>query len=504
MERDGPAVLGERSAFSDYATVMGARALYALLSLAAVTFSTRLLRPGQFGSLSLFFVMSLLIVTAASSWTSAAVSRFGREELDRHGRMSQTTSARAVFVLPLLALAVPAVLGLQAAGALPSAFSRTLALLSVGYAAIWVCFDHVVYLLETWGRQKLSALVLLVQQAAYVSTLAALYVSGARVSAAEIAVVVMAGMALMTIVISVVVRDVGFAARRPGRDQVRRMWGYSSPLIAFVISQYVIRSIDLVVIGTFRSAAAVGAYALAYQGFGTIQTIATTAGPVFTPLLVSLRLAGRRSAIGVFVDRIVLKLGFCAAVCVGLAMGPLYGLMPAIFGPGYGSARIPLVLLLGASAVFFQTSFLGCVVAVFDRTRDVARINIYAAVSNVALDFILVGWAGAGIWAPAVATTVSIVLVWMTYERIAARSLELPFRLRISWLGPVAAGLIPLLVLSSSAAPIISVCAAAAASIVGFLYGPEFRRADVQVIESLDVPIALRRAMLRLLRYTKT
>ena len=75
-------VRGEATAFSDYSSVVGARGVYALLTLAASVFTTRLLAPSEFGALSLFYVVALLIFTVSSAWTSAAVSRFGREELE--------------------------------------------------------------------------------------------------------------------------------------------------------------------------------------------------------------------------------------------------------------------------------------------------------------------------------------------------------------------------------------------------------------------------------------
>lgn len=498
-----PAVRGEATAFSDYATVTLARAVYAALSLGSVTFTTRLLDPSQFGALSLFFVISLMIVTAASAWTSAAVSRFGREELELRGRMSGTTVARAVFVLPALAISIPLMLALQAGGVLPAAFDRTLALLSVVYAAVWVLFDHVVYMLETWGRQKLSAVAIVVQQVVYVATLAGLYASGVHVSPAGVALLATAGMAVLAIVIGVIVAPVAVAAERPDRRRVRAMWLYSSPLIAFVVSQYVIRSVDILVLGTFSTAAAVGTYALAYQGYGAIQSLATATGPVFTPLFVSLKLAGREAAMRVFLNRIVPTLEFVAAAMAAMAMAPAFALVPKVFGPGFIGSRIPLVLLLGAGAVFFGASLLASVVVAFDRTRETAVINIAAAVANATLDVLLVGGLHAGTWAPAAATITSVMIIWAGYTWVAAGCLGVRAHPRVAWLLPLIVATVPLLVMRGPAAEVISFTAALTAAIIGFVYGSLFSPEDAGLVESLDMPAPARRLIVRLLQMSR-
>jgi O-antigen/teichoic acid export membrane protein len=496
-------VLGEATAFSDYVSVTAARGVYALLSLASVTITTRLLAPREFGALSLFFVISLLMVTAASAWTSAAVSRFGREELERTGAMTGVTAARVLFVAPVLVLSAALVLALRALGALPAAFSSTLAWLSVAYATVWVVFDHVVYLLETWGRQKLSAVALVVQQLAYVAALGVVYASGAKASPVGVALLVMSAMGLLAAAIGLRVRRVGFAARRAPAGQVRRMWRFSRPLIAFVASQYAMRSVDLLVLAHFSSVAAVGTYALAYQGYGTIQGLAVAAGPVFTPLLVSLRLAGREAVMRMFLERMVGKLQFLAASVAALAMAPAYALVPLVFGSRFASARVPLIILLGAAAVFFAACLLGSIVTVFDRTRETAIINLAAAALNIVSDLVLIGVLHCGLWAPALNTVLSVAVIWLGYHHVAARCLDSRTGPDLLWLAPVAVAPVPLLLASGALAVGLSLAGAAAAIAMVFVYSRLFRRGDVELLAALDMPHRVRAWSVRLLQLTR-
>ena len=54
-------------------------------------------------------VQATLIFTITSAWTSTAVSRYAREELEEHGRMAAVTWGRAVITVPLSVLAATVV-----------------------------------------------------------------------------------------------------------------------------------------------------------------------------------------------------------------------------------------------------------------------------------------------------------------------------------------------------------------------------------------------------------
>src|SRR5437588_5209611 len=98
-------IRGMRTVFSDYASQVGARLGSALLSLVAVMLTTRFLNPAGYGAFAYFFVVATLIFTITSAWTSTAVSRYAREELEARGRMAAVTWGRAVITLPVAALA---------------------------------------------------------------------------------------------------------------------------------------------------------------------------------------------------------------------------------------------------------------------------------------------------------------------------------------------------------------------------------------------------------------
>src|SRR5204863_2935935 len=90
-------VRGMKTLFSDYASQVGARIGSAVLSLAAVMLTTRFLTPAGYSALAFYFVVSTLIFTITSAWTSTAVSRYARQELEERGTMVDVTWGRAVI-----------------------------------------------------------------------------------------------------------------------------------------------------------------------------------------------------------------------------------------------------------------------------------------------------------------------------------------------------------------------------------------------------------------------
>src|SRR3954453_12689553 len=65
-------VRGAATVFSDVASVMGARVASMVLSLASVLLVTHLLSPSAYGGLPFFTMLSTLVFTITSGWTSTA------------------------------------------------------------------------------------------------------------------------------------------------------------------------------------------------------------------------------------------------------------------------------------------------------------------------------------------------------------------------------------------------------------------------------------------------
>jgi O-antigen/teichoic acid export membrane protein len=415
---DNP-VRGEERVAADYTLVTGAGIGSALLSFVSATLTTRVLAPEAFGALSLVLVTSLVLQMATSSWTSVAVTRFGREAIDRGLSLSAISRARLTIVGPWLLVSVGAILALKATGALPAQLTWPLVAVAVVHGVIAVAYEHCLNLLRALDRQRFAATGLLLQQLVLVSIIAVLLATGAHATPLTIGLLYAGGsLALLAVYVPTLW---GPAFRHPVRDRAieQLMWRFSAPLIGFTVASYVVGSIDLWVLGAFASPTAVGSYAAAYRSYTVLMTIAAAAAPVLMTLFVSLRLAGRGAEIAGFVRTTIPGLVLSAGALCAVLVAPAYALAPIVFSDAFRSASLPTAILLVGVVVYLECCLLGAVLTAHDRTAASARAITLAAVFNVASDLVAVGIFKAGIWAPALATVVSNLIMAVGYARAA-------------------------------------------------------------------------------------
>lgn len=495
-------VRGATTVFSDYASVLGARLGSSLLSVLSVLITTRILVPSAYGAVAYVAVIALLIFMATSAWTSAAVSRYGREELEEGRSMVAVTWSRVSLTAPLLAVAALVVLAIKVVGGLPPQLTWPLTGIAIVYAFVLVASDHVVYSLEAAGRMKTSALQLVSQQALVIAGLTIVLASGTGQTPTVVASIPAVSTALFTVIFGALIRRV--ALWPPTRDPElrRRMLRFSIPLIAFTLSQYAIRVVDVLVIGAFATAAVVGIYAIAYQAYSVLQQLTTASGPVLTPLFVSMRGAGREALLDRYVDRTIPQLTLIASTVVGLAV-PVVGVaVPLVFGDDYSRASDPLAILLVAIVVGYSANLLAPVIVLHERTVPVGIVNAIAAAINIAGDVILVGPAHLPVVGPAIATTAATGAILVGYARIVRSCTTARATISPAIYAPLVAGFIPAVALAGVAAVVVGICAALVCAGAVMLLDKTFVVEDLDLIARLDIPGPLKRLTVRIVELT--
>jgi O-antigen/teichoic acid export membrane protein len=492
-------VRGARTAFTDIASVSGARAISVLLALVSVTIVTHLLVPSKYALLAYLSVISGLMFTGTASWTSTAVTRYGREELERSGSMQATSWNRLAITAPAVAIASLLIVGLKLLGALPTELTWAFVAISLGSGVSLIAAEHLLNLLEASGRMKRTAVGVVVQRAVSIVAIGFVAVLGVAHSAAAIALVWLGTGLLFAAWLGSSVWRIGMWPVRFDRRLLRRMIRFSLPMIAFAGSQYVISAVDVVILGAYRSARDVGLYAIAYNGYGVLQQVATTATIVLTPLFVSLRAASRESTINTFFERTVPQAIFLCAIVVGLGAPLVRIVVPVVFSDRFAPSAAPLELLLLAWLMFAAASFVASILVLHERTRAIGMISLLAAAVNVTGDWLLVGPLHVGIIGPAIATTAALTVIWAGYFRVAGDCLGCRPRFPVAMLIPALAGVAVALTLHGLVAVGVGVLVTAAGAVAVFVALRPFGAQDVDLIGKLDLPRPLREFALRVL-----
>jgi O-antigen/teichoic acid export membrane protein len=487
-------IRGATTVVGDFAAMLASRAATLVIGLVGIALTTRLIGARGYGLLAAVTVLSTLIFTITVAWTNVSVHRYGREELELHGNMSRLTWNRAIIAAPLVAICVAIMLVLKLIHLVPSSMTWELVALILGSSLILILTDHLTGLLEAAGKMKTSAARLVLGQFLYTAAIAALFVGNAGVSAELVIALSIAAPLLVAVLTVPIVWKVGVLPLAWNRILLRRMLWLSVPMIGLMLGQYVLSSIDIFVLGLFRSQADVGIYFVAYQGFTRLSSLAVSVTSVLVPLFVSLELGGRSPVILRYLERSVPQALFILSVLGGVGVAILPLVFEPIFGAAFAPAVTPMAILTIGLIFLYGAYLVAPILTLHERTRAIAGIWGIAAAINVAGDFIMVGLLDMGIIAPAIATSAALTFVFAGFYACAEHVLDAAARPNAAMLGPFAAGLASALILGDGIGAVLGVGATLAIALVVIARRSPFRPEDVELIDKLSLPDGISRA----------
>jgi O-antigen/teichoic acid export membrane protein len=489
-------IRGLGTVVGDLTSVASARLLVFALSLGGSIATTHVLAPNDYAVIAYMSLGTMLLLFACSGWTSAAVARYGREELERTEGMRAAFWARALITVPIIAAACVLLVSLEAAGVLPDEFTWPFLWMTLAIGVLGVACDQMIVGLEAFGRMRTGARAGAIRQVLLFIGLVALAIDGSRRTPETVALLILAVALLLTAGLVVAIARHGLWPPLVDRSQLRRMLMFSLPLLAFSASQYGLSSVDLVVLRVFREPADVGVYALAYTGYAALQSLAASLTVVLIPLFVSLREGGRSQLIVRYFERLMPSAILAASASGGL-LAPIGALaVPLVFGNGFEHAADPFAILVAAAMLLTIASAVAPILMLHERTRATAAIAVAALAVNVAGDLILVGWVGLGVDGPAIATTVALAVIAGGYVIVARRDLGTSPAVNPVLFAPLLAGVLPT---ALGSAPLGLACSLIATALVLALW-PPFGADDAELIRRLDLPRPVRERLARLVK----
>ena len=492
-------VRGVTRVAGDLAAVASGRAGLAVLSAVSVIFTTRILGPQGYALVGLVGILSTLVWTASSSWTSISVRRYGREDFELRGRMNRLTWNRAIIVAPLTLVCVLLVVVLRAAGALPLGLSWPLVLIAIGFSFALIVVEHFTTVLETSGRMQLSAGSQLLSQTGYVGVLVVLYVSAVRVSASRVLLFSLAAYSALGLCLIALTWKTAIVPAELDRPLLRRMLRLSIPMIGFMVSQYVFSSVDIVILKMCRTQADVGVYALAYQAYSVLSRVTQSGTIVLVPLFVSLDLAGRADLVVRYMQRSVAQGLFLIAALTAVVVSFLPLIVPLAFGRAFAAATTPMAILVAGLVFLFAQYLVAPVLTLNEQTRAMAVISALGTLLNLVGDVVLVAVLHMGILAPAIATSAALVFMFIGYYVFAARASNVKRQVPLLGAVPLAAALAPRLIWGGVAGTVIGFGAVIVTSVAIVRLGRPFGPEDAEMVAKLRLPEPVRRGALKAL-----
>lgn len=265
--------------------------VYALTVQLAVSLAlARIFEAEGYGRWGLMLGIAQWGYTFFLAWNTIPLTRFGREEFLLGGTVRATFASRAILLLPSLALlTVVAALSADAIGRTTLSPSWVTALI-MGYILAFLLSETTQYLLPAAGRADLTAPFLGLERTVLLGLLVLLY-RGASLNPITALAAFAAAPALVNLPLFLRHRSLILPPRLE-RNNLRRYWRFSRPIIFTTPLGGIVAWIDLFIINHFGRLEEVGRYFLAYQIFSALGQIgliiSLIAGP-FTILMVMRR-----------------------------------------------------------------------------------------------------------------------------------------------------------------------------------------------------------------------
>ena len=467
------------------------------LSLLGVVLATRLLGPSGYGNLALALAVVQLLYVLGVHWTMTAAVRFGRSALVRDGTSGSVfwswlpvLGASALATFALAAAALPRLRGYLGEIASASWLLPALLLAVVGAKAI----EH---LLQAVGSMRAYAVGRPLGKAVYclgVIVLLASPVGRGSLTALQGVILLMAlGFAVQALV---GLPFLGQRLVRPVRLDARLSWqivAYSAPLLVRSAGGYLLDWVDILVLKAFRAAAEIGAYHVAYQATLVVSELLAGVTTLALPLLTAWRAEGSRAGGRVYLSRFVPQASFCWSLAVGV-MGLVGALLfPLVLGASFEPTSRYFALLMTGVAFHAMAYFYIPVFGSYDALGRATGVLVTTALAKLGLVLLLVPRLGAT--GAAAASALSLALGAALYLVLGNRRLGVDRRLALV---PPALMAPALLVVAQGAMllhQLAALAVAAAALVLWARWARIFQRDDLELLEAIDLPTPVRRAI---------
>jgi O-antigen/teichoic acid export membrane protein len=185
--------------------------------------------------------------------------------------------------------------------------------------------------------------------------------------------------------------------RPTGTESVRRLVGFSLPLLLGGLSLVVLQQSDVILLGAIRGNDAVGLYSPILQTLNATVLLLAALGSYYVP--VATRLVANRDYVGLRnAYTVITKWNLpIAAPWLAMMMVAPTPILQFLFGSGYGhSPTLPRLLAIGYW-VTVVAGFNGATLTALGRYREIAIRSAVAIVINVLLNFVLISrWGAVG------------------------------------------------------------------------------------------------------------
>jgi O-antigen/teichoic acid export membrane protein len=165
----------------------------------------------------------------------------------------------------------------------------------------------------------------------------------------------------------------------------RRQWlGVGASLLAATAFTLILMQVDIVLVGAIEGAKAAGIYAAASKTALLVTFVLWAVNAASVPEFASLWTLGRREDLQRLVSKLEMAI-FWPSLAISLMIAILAVPLLALFGPAFGEARVPLLILLGGQLANAAAGSVGYLLVVTGHHREATVALALSAVAALVL-----------------------------------------------------------------------------------------------------------------------
>lgn len=346
----------------------------------------------QIAVISLFEMILNLFTSFGFTWSTLALTRFGKEELQRHHSINNTSSIRIGIVLPLFFVSTLFIITfrndlLKYIGTT----DHTIIIYLIFNLILFIIHEHIIYICTTVEQHFQNVLYYFGQSIGKVGILMIFYFGLSNNNSAELYL----KLNVVLLFVLLIVRLFFFESKyvfpitRIKVHDLTEQLKYVLPQIYGFGGLYIVNWVDVYFIRRYLNFEELGAYQFMYAIFLKLASFAIIINTIFFPRIMDWKTKSVNN-LTIYLKKGPIILLLASLICFGIVLYSYQPLFYIFFKAKYQNAYSAFNILLLSLPFYFVTFLYVPVLNSFDRVRYIQTVFVFSGLCNVLIDYFFI------------------------------------------------------------------------------------------------------------------
>jgi len=342
--------------------------------------------------ISLFEMVVNLFLSFGFTWSTLALTRFGKEEIQKHNSINHTSSIRIGIISPLLLVSTFLIIFfMKNILAYIGTNDFTIIIYLLLNLILLVIHEHIIYIYTSLEKHVQNVFYYLGQSIGKAGILIIFYYHMSDNTSAELYLKLNVFLLLLLLLLRMLsfeysyIFPISFGKKNDYVNQLK----YVLPQIYGFAGLYIINWVDVYFIRKYWDFDDLGAYQFLYSIFMKFSSFAIILNTLFFPKIMDWKLRNESYLIK-YLKKAPLILLLASGICFGVFLLVYQPLFAVFFKEKYRNAYTAFNILIFSLPFYFISFLYIPVLNSFDRVKYIQFVCIFSASCNVLIDYIFI------------------------------------------------------------------------------------------------------------------